>query len=169
MFVCTQEVDGIFSADPSKVKTAKVLPRISPGEAAELTFYGSEVIHPFTMEQVVRGGIPIRIKNTFRPHLPGTVIDPNAFEPISKRGAVAVTVKDNVTVVILRSNRKLGSIGFLASVFSIMAKYGLEIDLVSTSEVSYPARFSLFGWILRHNESTVRLHSLFQPCRWTSQ
>ncbi|KJE90882.1 aspartokinase [Capsaspora owczarzaki ATCC 30864] len=130
-----KEVDGIFSADPSKVKTAKVLPRISPGEAAELTFYGSEVIHPFTMEQVVRGGIPIRIKNTFRPHLPGTVIDPNAFEPISKRGAVAVTVKDNVTVVTLRSNRKLGSIGFLASVFSIMAKYGLEIDLVSTSEV----------------------------------
>lgn len=87
------------------------------------------------MEQVVKENIPIRIKNTFRPNLPGTVIDPNNFEPISKRGAVAVTVKDNVTVINLRSNRKLGSHGFLATVFSIMAKFGLSIDMISTSEV----------------------------------
>ena len=48
-----KEVDGIFSADPRKVPTARLLPRVSPSEAAELTFYGSEVIHPFTMHQVM--------------------------------------------------------------------------------------------------------------------
>lgn len=47
-----KEVDGIFTADPRKVPTARLIPIISPGEAAELTYYGSEVIHPFTMEQV---------------------------------------------------------------------------------------------------------------------
>jgi aspartate kinase len=47
-----KEVDGIFTADPRKVPTARLIPIISPEEAAELTYYGSEVIHPFTMEQV---------------------------------------------------------------------------------------------------------------------
>jgi aspartate kinase len=47
-----KEVDGIFTADPRKVPTARLIPSISPDEAAELTYYGSEVVHPFTMEQV---------------------------------------------------------------------------------------------------------------------
>lgn len=47
-----KEVDGIFTADPRKVPTARLIPIISPDEAAELTYYGSEVVHPFTMEQV---------------------------------------------------------------------------------------------------------------------
>ena len=47
-----KEVDGIFTADPRKVPTARLIPIISPDEAAELTYYGSEVVHPFTMDQV---------------------------------------------------------------------------------------------------------------------
>ena len=49
-----KEVDGIFTADPRKVSTARLIPIISPDEAAELTYYGSEVVHPFSMEQVLR-------------------------------------------------------------------------------------------------------------------
>ena len=44
-----KEVDGIFTANPLKVPTARLLSTISPSEIAKLTFYGSEVIHPFTM------------------------------------------------------------------------------------------------------------------------
>jgi aspartate kinase len=39
-----KEVDGIFTADPRKVPTARLLSSITPDEAAELTFFGSEVI-----------------------------------------------------------------------------------------------------------------------------
>lgn len=52
-----KEVDGIFTADPRKCATALLLDTITPEEAAELTYYGSEVIHPFTMEQVNIYGI----------------------------------------------------------------------------------------------------------------
>lgn len=38
-----KEVDGIFTADPRKVVTARLIPVITPEEAAELTYYGSEV------------------------------------------------------------------------------------------------------------------------------
>lgn len=57
-----KEVDGIFTADPRKVPNARLLDSVTPEEAAELTYYGSEVIHPFTMEQVIKAKIPIRIK-----------------------------------------------------------------------------------------------------------
>ncbi|PFH45882.1 hypothetical protein AMATHDRAFT_70983 [Amanita thiersii Skay4041] len=72
-----KEVDGIFTADPRKVMTARLIPIISPEEAAELTYYGSEVVHPFTMEQVIRRKIPIRIKNVENPTGGGTVIHPD--------------------------------------------------------------------------------------------
>lgn len=77
-----KEVDGIFTADPRKVPTAALLDAVTPSEAAELTFYGSEVIHPFTMEQVIRAQIPIRIKNVMNPTNKGTMIfpDPTAME-----------------------------------------------------------------------------------------
>ncbi|KAM5349855.1 hypothetical protein ACJ41O_006360 [Fusarium nematophilum] len=71
-----KEVDGIFTADPRKVPSARLLLTVTPEEAAELTYYGSEVIHPLTMEQTGYANIPLRLKNVFNPSGPGTVIYP---------------------------------------------------------------------------------------------
>ncbi|KAJ1811008.1 Aspartokinase [Coemansia sp. RSA 2523] len=158
-----KEVDGIFTADPRKVPTARLLKIITPEEAAELTYYGSEVIHPFTMEQVIRAAIPIRIKNVQNPDGAGTVIFPDLLsrpasavgsgEPspamntpelllengymldLSRRHPTAVTIKDDITVINIHSNRKSVSHGFFARIFSILDKYGITVDLISTSEV----------------------------------
>jgi aspartate kinase len=155
-----KEVDGIFTADPRKVPTAKLLPTISPAEAAELTFYGSEVIHPFTMEQVIRARIPIRIKNVINPRGPGTVIAP---DPISitngtshdhdptklfrtrscsvlqlhqrPKRPTAVTIKHKILVLNVHSNKRSLSHGFFAKIFSTLDKWRLSVDLISTSEV----------------------------------
>ena len=56
-----KEVDGIFTADPRKVPTAKLLESVTPSEAAELTFYGSEVIHPRTEGSVVVAPAKLRV------------------------------------------------------------------------------------------------------------
>ncbi|KAG0220661.1 Aspartokinase [Mortierella sp. GBA43] len=155
-----KEVDGIFTADPRKVKNARLLNIITPDEASELTYYGSEVIHPFTMEQVIRAQIPIRIKNVMKPMGSGTVIFPNPASgmstpsrrmtpppslktlldngyllDLSRRHPTAVTIKDNVWVLNVHSNRKKVSHGFLAQIFGTLDKYGIAIDLISTSEV----------------------------------
>ncbi|KAJ3107997.1 Aspartokinase [Phlyctochytrium planicorne] len=140
-----KEVDGIFTADPRKAPNARLLSSISPEEAAELTYYGSEVIHPFTMEQVIRASIPIRIKNTFKPDGAGTLILPNSIvengirskrkDSFSGGHATAVTIKDNVVVLNVHSNRKSVSHGFFAQIFSTLDKFGIVIDLISTSEV----------------------------------
>jgi aspartate kinase len=69
-----KELDGIFTADPRCVRTARLLSTISPAEASELTFYGSEVIHPLAMKQAVRGRVPISIKGVLNPHGHGSVL-----------------------------------------------------------------------------------------------
>ena len=157
-----KEVDGIFTANPSKVPTAKLLPTISPSEAAELTFYGSEVIHPFTMERVMRAKVPIRIRNVLDLRKKGTTImpepDPPQYAPsrpsspsfFRKRAyskptygqkpprPVAITVKDKVLVINVHSNKRTLSHGFYANIFSVLDKWRLSVDLISTSEVCDP-------------------------------
>ncbi|CAO3699827.1 unnamed protein product [Rhizopus stolonifer] len=131
-----KEVDGIFTADPRKVRTARLLPFITPEEAAELTYYGSEVIHPFTMEQVIRADIPIRIKNVENPFGSGSIIfkdTPQAFS--QSRRPVAATVKDKICVLNVQSNRKNVSHGFLAKIFMAMDEHNIVVDLISTSQM----------------------------------
>ncbi|KAF4616568.1 hypothetical protein D9613_008733 [Agrocybe pediades] len=163
-----KEVDGIFTADPRKVPTARLISVITPDEAAELTYYGSEVVHPFTMEQAIRRKIPIRIKNVENPRGGGTVIypdpetelctevslsnpipEPASFKTLEslssysleeahhqhKRLPTAVTIKENVVVLNVHSNRKSVSHGFLAGIFGTLDRFGVVVDLISTSEV----------------------------------
>ncbi|KAK6950314.1 hypothetical protein Daesc_008640 [Daldinia eschscholtzii] len=72
-----KEVDGIFTADPRKVPSARLLSTVTAEEATELTYYGSEVIHPLTMDQIRDAGIPLRLKNVFKPSGNGTIIYPS--------------------------------------------------------------------------------------------
>ncbi|EGX92525.1 aspartokinase [Cordyceps militaris CM01] len=156
-----KEVDGIFTADPSKVPTARLLTSITPSEAAELTFYGSEVIHHLTMDQVIRATppIPIRIKNVKNPRGTGTVVIPDPILsashqlhrsrslahlaaargdgglPKPPKRPTAVTIKDNISVINVHSNKRSISHGFFARVFSILNKHSISVDLISTSEV----------------------------------
>ncbi|OTB06043.1 hypothetical protein M426DRAFT_319408 [Hypoxylon sp. CI-4A] len=76
-----KEVDGIFTADPRKVPSARLLSTVTDEEATELTYYGSEVIHPLTMDQIRDASIPLRLKNVFKPLGQGTIIYPSTCSP----------------------------------------------------------------------------------------
>ncbi|KAI1417608.1 aspartate kinase [Hypoxylon sp. FL1857] len=76
-----KEVDGIFTADPRKVPSARLLSTVTDEEATELTYYGSEVIHPLTMDQIRDACIPLRLKNVFKPSGSGTIIYPSTTNP----------------------------------------------------------------------------------------
>ncbi|KAI0192170.1 aspartate kinase [Astrocystis sublimbata] len=148
-----KEVDGIFTADPTKVPTARLLSSITPSEAAELTFYGSEVIHHLTMDQVIKADppIPIRIKNVKNPRGSGTIVVPDLVQSPAQqirrsrpsaaslrrtpKRPTAVTIKDNITVINVHSNKRSISHGFFAKVFSILNNHRISVDLISTSEV----------------------------------
>jgi aspartate kinase len=172
-----KEVDGIFTADPRKVPTARLLDSVTPSEAAELTFYGSEVIHPFTMDQVIRASIPIRIKNVMNPRNAGTVIFPDAAEGQRRKAGLfrdrsvsnlsthdtprrptAVTIKPSITVLNVHSKKRTRAHGFLMSIFSILDKHGLSVDLISSSEVHVSmALHSEISLLSGHSEEELRI------------
>jgi aspartokinase/homoserine dehydrogenase 1 len=69
-----KDVDGVLSADPDKVKDAFVIDELSYEEAMEMSYFGAEVIHPYTMIPAIEKNIPIWIKNTWNPSVRGTLI-----------------------------------------------------------------------------------------------
>ena len=89
------DVDGVLSADPRLVPEAVLIPHLSYDEACELAYFGAKVVHPQTMAPAIARGIPLRIRNTFRPDHPGTLIDAavdrtRAVKGISTMGGLAL-------------------------------------------------------------------------------
>ncbi len=68
------DVDGILTADPNIVPHARTLTELSYTEAADLAYFGADVLHPKTIRPVTESGIPLRIVNSFSPTHPGTLI-----------------------------------------------------------------------------------------------
>jgi aspartate kinase len=89
------DVDGVMSADPRLVPTARTLPRLSYTEAAELARGGAKVLHPRTLEPLEGAGIPVYVGNTLRPDAPGTWIGPADLAiDAAPEDAVEMTLED---------------------------------------------------------------------------
>ncbi|MBR4505051.1 MAG: aspartate kinase [Candidatus Methanomethylophilaceae archaeon] len=68
------DVDGFMSADPRIIPDAKKIDEMNFGEAAELAYFGAKVLHPRTIEPVRMRHIPLKVRNSFKPEEPGTLI-----------------------------------------------------------------------------------------------
>jgi aspartate kinase len=129
-----KDVDGILTADPRIVKEAKPVETVTYEEAAELAYFGAQVLHPRAMQPCIRSGTPVLVKNSYNPSAAGTRIVPS-FEK-KTLPVRAITSRRNVTLVDIVSTRMLGQYGFLSEVFSAFARHKLSVDMVATSEVS---------------------------------
>ncbi len=123
------DVDGVMTADPRVVKDAKPLPYISYVEAAELSYYGAKVLHPKTLLPVMEKNIPVRIKNTFNPEFPGTVI----VKKIRKDENVvkSITYIKDLTLVSVNGKGMLGVPGVSARVFESARRSKTNILMIS--------------------------------------
>jgi aspartate kinase len=129
-----KDVDGILTADPRIVKKARPVETVTYEAAAELAYFGAQVLHPRAMQPCIRTGTPVLVKNSYNPPAAGTRIVAalaGKTNPIQ-----AITSRKNVTLVDILSTRMLGQFGFLAEVFATFAKHGISVDMVATSEVS---------------------------------
>ncbi len=90
------DVDGILTGDPRVVEDARVLPAVTYNEAAELAYNGAKVLHPRTLQPLADRGIPVWIKNSFRPEQSGTKISAKVTE---RRGVRAITSLAQVTLI----------------------------------------------------------------------
>ncbi|MBK7894679.1 MAG: aspartate kinase [Anaerolineaceae bacterium] len=123
------DVDGVMTADPRIVPGAKSIPQLSYREVSELAFYGAKVLHPKTMRPCVENGIPLRIKNTFNPGHPGTVIVPDA--PNGNGGIKAVTAINNLGLITVEGKGMMGIPGIAARTFGAVARDNQSVLLIS--------------------------------------
>jgi aspartate kinase len=131
-----KDVDGILTADPRIVKNARPVNNVTYDEAAELAYYGAQVLHPRAMQPCMKTGTPVIVKNSYNIEAPGTRIEAASAVPKNRPPVRAITSRKNETLVDIVSTRMLGQYGFLAEVFSVFAKNNVSIDMVATSEVS---------------------------------
>lgn len=126
-----KDVDGIMSCDPRMVAAAVPVSRVSFEEAAELAYFGAKVLHPIAMMPAMRARVPVRVKNSYNPEHPGTVIKDSSNSLVT-----AITCKRDIQVVDVVSTRMLGAYGFLSKVFEAFEKNRLSVDVLASSEVS---------------------------------
>ncbi|PON91801.1 Aspartate kinase, monofunctional class [Trema orientale] len=129
-----KDVDGVLTCDPSIYPKAEPVPNLTFDEAAELAYFGAQVLHPQSMRPAREGDIPVRVKNSYNPNAPGTLI--TRTRDMTEAVLTSIVLKRNVTMLDIVSTRMLGQVGFLAKVFSIFEDLGISVDVVATSEVS---------------------------------
>ena len=126
------DVDGIMSADPRVVPSARTVAEMTYAEAAELAYFGAKVVHPSTMVSAVEREIPVLVCNTGNPEGPQTRIVANS----QRGGMCALAGRRGVTIVTVHSSRMLNSYGFLSRMFGVFERFRVSVDIIATSEVS---------------------------------
>lgn len=128
------DVDGMLTCDPTIYPGGHRVRTISFAEAAELAYFGAKVLHPATVIPAIEKNIPVRILNSRRPEVEGTLI---VAESIPSTNVVkSIACKKDVTVLNIRSLRMFMVHGFLHRIFQIFDRYETSVDMVSTSEVT---------------------------------
>ena len=128
------DVPGMFSANPRQVPDARLLARLDYAEAQEIATTGAKVLHPRCIHPVRDERVPIRIKDTNRPELPGTEI---VWNTQSKAPSVkAISSRKGITLVSMESISMWQQVGFLADVFEAFKRHGLSVDLIGSAETN---------------------------------
>lgn len=123
------DVDGFMTADPKVIKSAYTIDELSYVEAMELCNFGAKVIYPPTIYPVCIKNIPIRVKNTFSPSTPGTIIkDKIAKDSKPIKGISSIKGTSLITVSGLSM---VGVIGVNRRIFTALANNGISVFLVS--------------------------------------
>ena len=123
------DVDGFMTADPRVISTAYVIDELSYTEAMELCNFGAKVIYPPTIYPVCLKNIPIRVKNTFNPEAPGTVIKKDIHggdKPIRGISSIKGTTLINISGLSM-----VGVIGVNRRIFTCLADNGISVFMVS--------------------------------------
>lgn len=125
------DVDGLMTADPRIVRDARVLPSISYNEAIEMALFGAKGLHPRALEPAMQAGINVRIKNTFNPSAPGTLITskPDKLGMVVK----AVLLVKEVAMLTVKGASMVGKPGTAARILETLAKEDVNIMMLSQS------------------------------------
>ena len=123
------DVNGFMTADPRVIHSAYTINELSYVEAMELCNFGAKVIYPPTIYPVCVKNIPIKVKNTFNPDDPGTIIKDkidNDRKPIKGISSI-----NGTTLITVTGLSMVGVIGVNRRIFTALADHGISVFMVS--------------------------------------
>lgn len=123
------DVPGMMTANPKTVPSARTISHISYRAALELSHFGAKVIYPPTIQPVVAEGIPIYVKSTFAPELPGTLIERQA--PRIKEDIIGISNSDDIALLSLEGSGMVGVPGFSSRLFAALSRENINIILIT--------------------------------------
>ena len=123
------DVDGFMTADPRVIKTAYTINELSYIEAMELCNFGAKVIYPPTIYPVCVKNIPIKVKNTFNPEHPGTLIKDHIEN--DKKPIKGISSIKGTTLITVTGLSMVGVIGVNRRIFTTLANKGISVFMVS--------------------------------------
>jgi bifunctional diaminopimelate decarboxylase / aspartate kinase len=133
------DVPGVFTADPRRVPGARLVRRLSYGEAEAVGALGAKVVHPRTIEPAHHAGVPIRSCWTARSEVEGTRIDRSR----PPRGAKAIVSRSDLALVTMWRRSSWQPVGFMAEVAARFQRHGLSMDLIASSPSEIRATIDL--------------------------
>jgi aspartate kinase len=127
-----KDVDGLMTANPKMVKSAKMIHTISFSEAMELAHFGAEVVHPRALECAARYKVPFRVKSLKDPDAPGSLI---VSEVKVKHGDVAKAITNigDVTVITVSGASMVGTPRLAARVLQVLTDEDIDVLMISQS------------------------------------
>jgi len=125
------DVDGIMTCDPKLVKTSKLIGELSYAEAMEMAAFGIKQLPPKALEPAIKAGIPVRIRNTFNPSCPGTLI--GRGEMAVDRIVKSVALVKEVGMITVSGTGMAGRPGTAAKIFDVLGKNSINILAISQS------------------------------------
>ena len=125
------DVDGFMSADPRIVKGAVKIDEMTYAEASELAYFGAKVLHPRTIEPVRKKHIPLKVRNSFKPDEPGTLI--SQFRKPKNELLRSVAAKTDLSILTIGSPEIAYRPDITAKILSKISENNDAIYSISTS------------------------------------
>ncbi len=122
------DVSGMYSANPRVVKDAFAISEISYEEAMELSHFGAKVLYPPTIAPSLKKEIPIRIKNTFDPENPGTLICSN---PKNSNDVKGISHIEDISLLTLEGSGMIGIPGFSKRLFETLSQQKINVVFIT--------------------------------------
>lgn len=148
------DVDGIMTADPKIIPSAKLLHELSYQEAAEMAIFGAKAMHPRALEPLVKVNIPARIRNVSNPKNSGTFI--SSRQAANRKDAVkAVAIVKDVAMINISGAGMVGAPGSYARILDLLGRNQINVMMISAA--ASEANISL---VIRRNQLGRALSTL---------
>ena len=135
------DVDGILTANPREVPEAYPIPVMTYEDAMEMSHFGAKVIFPPTIQPAMQAGIPIRIKNTFNPDFPGTMIDKEGQDKDYR--ITGISSMSSISLIRIQGSGMIGKTGLTGRIFMAMANADVGVMLISLASSEHSICFAV--------------------------